>query len=255
MEIRVAENMDFQLIAILVATFFAAGVVKGMVGLGLPTVSLALLCVTMDIFSAMALLLAPSLITNLWQMFGSSSPLGLFKKLWPLYCSSTISVAFGVFGFTFLDAEFAEQLLGFLLVVYAVLSIFGLRFVLQEKQISFVGGLAGFLTGVLTGLTGSFVVPSIMFLQATRLSVAEFAQATGLLFSLLTLSLGLSLFIAGRLSTDITFFSLAGIAPAFVGMFIGYQIRAKLKGEMFRLMLNFGLLIIGFELLLTPFII
>ena len=53
------ENMDYQLIAILVAAFLTAGVVKGIVGLGLPTVSLALLCLTFDISAAMALLLAP----------------------------------------------------------------------------------------------------------------------------------------------------------------------------------------------------
>ena len=244
--------MDYQLIAILVAAFLTAGVVKGIVGLGLPTVSVALLCVTFDISAAMALLLAPSLLTNLWQSFGSSSPLRLFKGLWPLYCGSTVSVALGVYTFKFLKVDFAEQLLGLLLVIYAALSLSGHHFAIQEKQIGLIGGMAGLLTGILTGLTGSFVVPSIMFLQAIRLSVAEFAQATGLLFSLLTLSLGFSLFIAGRLSVDITMYSLSGVVPAFIGMFIGYQIRTKLKMETFRMLLNSGLLIIGFEMLLGP---
>ena len=244
--------MDYQLIANLVAAFLTAGVVKGIVGLGLPTVSLALLCLTFDISAAMALLLAPSLLTNLWQSFGASSPWRLFKGLWALYCGSTFSVALGVYAFTFLNVDFAEQLLGLLLVIYAALSLSGRHFAIQEKQIGFIGGVAGSLTGILTGLTGSFVVPSIMFLQAIRLSVAEFAQATGLLFSLLTLSLGFSLFIAGRLSVDITMYSLSGVVPAFIGMFIGYRIRTKLRMETFRVLLNIGLLIIGFEMLLSP---
>ena len=84
-----------------------------------------------------------------------------------------------------------------------------------------------------------------MFLQAIRLSVAEFAQATGLLFSLLTFSLGFSLFIAGRLSVDITMYSLSGVVPAFIGMFIGYRIRTKLRMETFRVLLNSGLLLLG----------
>ena len=244
--------MDYQLIAILVATFFVAGVVKGIIGLGLPTVSLAVLCLTFDISAAMALLLAPALLTNLWQSFGTSSPLQLFRRLWPLYCGSAGSVALGVYAFTFLNVDFAEQLLGLLLVIYAAFSLSGRHFAIQEKQAGFIGAVAGSLTGILTGLTGSFVVPSIMFLQTIRLSVAEFAQATGLLFSLLTFSLGFSLIIAGRLSVDITMYSFAGVVPAFIGMFIGYQIRTKLKMETFKMLLNNGLLIIGFEMLLGP---
>ena len=242
--------MDYHLVAILVAAFFTAGVVKGVVGMGLPTISLTLLCITFDISTAMALLIAPSLVTNIWQSFGSTSLLQLFKRFWPFYCASTSTVALGVYAFGFIEAEIAEQILGLLLVVYTTLSIFGLRFVIEHEQTRFIGGIVGFLTGILTGITGSFVVPSVMFLQAIRLSVSEFTQVTGLLFSLLTLSLGFSLFIAGRLSIDITIFSLAGVVPAFIGMFFGYKIRTKLKGDMFRLILNGGLLIIGFEMLL-----
>ena len=47
--------------------FTLAGFVKGVVGLGLPTVCLALLSVLTDLPSAMALMLVPSFVTNLWQ--------------------------------------------------------------------------------------------------------------------------------------------------------------------------------------------
>ena len=147
--------------------------------------------------------------------------------------------------------DFAEQLLGLLLVIYAALSLL-VPFCYSGKANRFYRRGGRLVDWHTTGLTGSFVVPSIMFLQAIRLSVAEFAQATGLLFSLLTLSLGFSLFIAGRLSVDITMYSLSGVVPAFIGMFIGYQIRTKLKMETFRMLLNSGLLIIGFEMLLVP---
>ena len=41
------------------ATFIIAGGVKGVIGLGLPTVSLGLLTATLDLPTAMALLIAP----------------------------------------------------------------------------------------------------------------------------------------------------------------------------------------------------
>ena len=50
-----------------VFAFCIAGFVKGMVGLGLPTVSLGLLSLFVDLPTAMALLVMPSLLTNIWQ--------------------------------------------------------------------------------------------------------------------------------------------------------------------------------------------
>ena len=58
-------------------TFFIAGTVKGVIGLGLPSISLAFLTVLIDLPSAMALLLVPSFVTNLWQAFeGGAALLG-----------------------------------------------------------------------------------------------------------------------------------------------------------------------------------
>jgi len=52
---------------LILATFLLAGAIKGVIGLGLPSVSLAILTVAIDLESAMVLLLAPSLVTNFWQ--------------------------------------------------------------------------------------------------------------------------------------------------------------------------------------------
>ena len=49
------------------ATFIIAGGVKGVIGLGLPTVSLGLLTATLDLPTAMSQMIAPSLVTNLYQ--------------------------------------------------------------------------------------------------------------------------------------------------------------------------------------------
>ena len=56
----------FTILAILV-TFLFAGMIKGIIGLGLPTVSLAVLTVIIGLPNAMALILIPSFITNLWK--------------------------------------------------------------------------------------------------------------------------------------------------------------------------------------------
>ena len=55
------------------AVFFLAGFVKGVIGLGLPTIAMGLLAITMPPVEAAGLLILPSLLTNAWQMVAGPS--------------------------------------------------------------------------------------------------------------------------------------------------------------------------------------
>ena len=74
---------DIAVLAPVAAVFFLAGAVKGVIGLGLPTVSLALLTLALDLPTAMALLLVPSFVTNLWQGLVGGHLGPLLRRLWP----------------------------------------------------------------------------------------------------------------------------------------------------------------------------
>ncbi len=58
---------NVETLAIVAAAFVLAGFVKGVIGMGLPTVSLALLAIALGLKEAMALMLIPSFVTNVWQ--------------------------------------------------------------------------------------------------------------------------------------------------------------------------------------------
>jgi uncharacterized protein len=55
------------------AVFALAGLIKGVIGLGLPTVSMGLLAIVMPPLQAAAILVLPSFLTNVWQMVGGPS--------------------------------------------------------------------------------------------------------------------------------------------------------------------------------------
>jgi uncharacterized protein len=55
-------------LAVAALTFLLAGFVKGVIGLGLPTVSMGLLSVVMPPAKATSLLIVPSFVTNVWQL-------------------------------------------------------------------------------------------------------------------------------------------------------------------------------------------
>ena len=73
------------IVIVILSTFFLAGLVKGIIGLGLPTISLALLTIATDLPTSMALLLVPSLITNVWQAIGGRHGYVIILRLWPFF--------------------------------------------------------------------------------------------------------------------------------------------------------------------------
>ena len=68
------------LLYFIAGVFLLAGFVKGVVGLGLPTVSMGLLSVTMAPSHALAIVIVPAVITNIWQTFVGSYLRDIFRS-------------------------------------------------------------------------------------------------------------------------------------------------------------------------------
>ncbi len=227
------------------ATFFLAGTVKGVIGLGLPTVCLALLTVAADLPIAMALLLVPSFVTNLWQGLAGGQAKAILKRLWPFLAMATLTVWIGGMAITPGRLPFLSGLLGLLLIIYGTLNLAGLRITVPRKHERWSGMLLGTANGVLTGMTGSFVVPGVMFLQAIGMPRDTLIQAMGILFTLSTLALAVSLNWNGLLSTQLGLTSFAGLLPAVCGMILGQKIRHRLPEARFRTIFFGALLLLG----------
>lgn len=238
--------MDFGTISLLVAaTFLVAGTVKGVTGLGLPTVSLALLTVAIDLPSAMALLLVPSFVTNLWQALIGGHGRAVLRRLWPFLLMATATVWLGATALTRADPSLLSALLGAILVVYAAMNLAGFRVSVTARQETWTGPLLGSVNGILTGMTGSFVVPGVLFLQAIGLPRDMLIQAMGMLFTVSTLALALALQGNGLLTRELGTMSAAALVPAVVGMLLGQGVRRRLSEDMFRRIFFVALLALG----------
>lgn len=236
---------DPLIILTIAGTFLIAGMVKGVIGLGLPTVSLALLTVALDLPSAMALLLVPSLITNLWQAAVGGNGRAILSRLWPFLLMATVTVWLGATALTRVDLAVLSALLGTLLVVYATMNLAGLRVAIPLRQEAWIGPLLGTANGILTGMTGSFVVPGVLYLQAIGLSRDMLIQAMGMLFTVSTLALAIALQGNGLLSLELGKLSAAALLPALLGMVAGQRIRQRLSEQIFRRVFFISLLILG----------
>ncbi len=236
---------DALTIAAIIGTFLISGTVKGVIGLGLPTVSLGLLTATLGLPTAMALLLVPSLVTNLWQAVVGGNGRAILLRIWPFLLTATVTVWLGATALTRVDLSLLSALLGALLVAYSILNLAGIRLTITTRQEVWAGPLIGSANGILTGMTGSFVVPGVMFLQAIGLSRDLLIQAMGMLFTASTLALAFALHGNNFLTAQLGALSATALIPAVIGMVFGQRIRQSLSEPLFRQVFFIALLILG----------
>lgn len=245
---------DIPTLIIIIATFLLAGTIKGTVGLGLPTVSLALLTVAIDMPTAMALMLVPAFVSNIWQATAGGQGRIVLARIWPFLLMATTMVWLGALALTRIDLHLLSALLGVLLMAYAGVNLAGFRLQLQPQQARWAGPLIGIVNGVITGMTGSFVMPGVIYLQAIGLSRDALIQAMGMLFLGSTIALGLSLQSHQLLTFELVTLSVIALPPALIGMVIGQLIRKRLSEQLFRRVFFISLELLGVYIVFTSFV-
>jgi len=237
--------LEVTLLAAIAGTFLLAGAIKGVIGLGLPSVSLGLLTAAIDLPTAMALLLVPSFVTNFWQAIVGGNGKVILARIWPFLLTATVTVWLGGLALTTVNPSVLSGLLGVLLFAYGALNLVGVRVALRPRQEFWSGPVFGAANGILTGMTGSFVVPGVMFLQAIGLPRDLLIQAMGMLFTTSTVALALALQSNNLLSPKLGMLSAVAVIPAIAGMFLGQMIRQHLSEAIFRRVFFTALLVLG----------
>ena len=160
--------------------FLIAGFVKGVIGLGLPTVSIGLLSLVMAPAKAAPLLIVPSFVTNVWQLASGRSLGRLARRLWPMLAGVFVGALAGTGLLTGSHAGQAAIALGLLLMLYALLGLTSVRFSVPPEAEKWLGQLIGVLTGLVTAATGVFVIPAVPYLGALSLDKEDMIQVLGL---------------------------------------------------------------------------
>jgi uncharacterized membrane protein YfcA len=245
--------MDLSLSTALViaASFLLAGLVKGVIGLGLPTVSMGLLALVATPAQAAALLVVPSLVTNVWQMAAGPSLYPLLRRLGPMMLAVLAGTWLGTLWLSLSHA--ATTALGIALMLYGAVGLLPLRLRVPPRAEPWLSPLVGAMTGAVTAATGVFVIPAVPYLQALGLGRDDLVQALGLSFTVSTIALGFTLAGAGAFTPALATGSFMALAPAMAGMLLGQWIRLRIDPKVFRLCFFVGLLLLGGHLALRPF--
>ena len=239
-------SLDAPLILVLAAlVFFGAGLVKGVIGMGLPAIIVGLMTPLVGLPSAMALAVVPSLVTNVVQGLTGKHLKTLLKDHWPFFAAATLLVWPGTSILARVNVDVLTLLLGALLVLQAVLGMTKFAPLISPKMTRPAGVIAGGLSGLLAGMTGVLSIPSVAFLQALKLKREALVQAMGILYALLAFALGISITGHGTASASLFLWSSIGLVPAAIGMALGMKLRDKLSEQSFIRIFNIGLMALG----------
>jgi len=230
------------------ATFFAAGVVKGVTGMGLPTVAMGVLGALLSPLAAASLLLVPSFVTNVWQLVAGPSLGALVRRLWPMMAAIAVGTVLCSSLLVGGESRLLTACLGGTLVVYAAYTLFAHQLAVPRKVEAWLSPAIGVATGAITGGTGVLVIPAVPYLQALQLQKDDLVQALGLSFTVSTIALAAGL--AGRDAVHMEALAISALAviPALAGMWVGQVLRDRISPATFRRWFLIALLILGIEM-------
>ena len=214
--------------------FLAAGAIKGVVGIGLPTASMGLLTLSLPPRTAIALMLFPMILSNLWQLIRSGDVRGAIHRYRRFASVLFVTVACTVVLTQNAGDRVLLAVLGVTILLFVSLSVKGWVPRLPDRWDPQAQIVFGGLTGLLGGLTSGWAAPLMIYLGIRKIPKDEYIRATGLLIFVGSVPLALSYLSLGLMDMRLTLLSLVMLVPTFAGFSAGERLRNRLSVEAFR---------------------
>ncbi len=225
--------------------FFIGGLVKGIIGVGLPAVILTLLSFFYDIKDSISFILIPMILTNLYQLLDGKHLQSIYNQTKFFLISSIIFV---VPGFFILRAASSK----IILLIIAGLLITNSSLVLLKKIITFknynsftVQSAIGVINGTIAGMTSIYVMPFIFLIQSLQFKKEKLIQFMGLTFFFYSFCLFILFYSYSMIDNQGLLFSIIACMPIFLGVQTGKYLRKILSENTFKNLFNYMLLISG----------
>ncbi len=225
--------------------FAVAGMVKGVLGFGLPLITMSLLPFIIPVELAIVLSALVQPVTNIGQLISTGGARQAFYSTWSILLALVPSVALGAWYLTSLEGKLHLLILGITLIGFALHSLSGFVFKISRERQTLAGAVTGLVAGVvgiLTSINGMFFIMYLVGIQADR---NAFRAGIALLFIISGVLINSGFWFAGILNQNNVLLGLFVLIPCFIGMSLGNRIGETIPNELFRRMILYALLIIG----------
>ena len=242
-------SVDPVVISALLLIFLFSGIIKGFLGIGLPTAAMAFLTLVMEPTEAISLLTIPIIATNFFQFIRSSERVQTAKKYKYFALAIMVSIFITAWNITAFPTGFLTVVIGFAMIIFSANLLFGFSLPIGLGLSWQIG--VGVLSGFLGGLSSIWSPPVAMYLMARNTPKEQFIAATGFLFLAGCFPLALGLYLSGVLTPVTAVKSLMGLVVVLLGFRIGELLRGRVSQEIFRKFVLVAFLVMGVRLIIA----
>jgi uncharacterized membrane protein YfcA len=216
-----------------VGALLVGGLVKGVVGLGLPLVGMPLLTLVLDVKSAIGVLAVPLIVSNLSQSFEGGRFPATLRRFWPLLLTISVVEVASVGLLKTLSDRALYLFIGTSIIVIPLIAHFSPRLRIPPRYERWTGPAAGVFAGIVGGLSTFYGPPLMLYLIWLRMAKDEFVVAVSLTFFVGASALTVGLLLFGVADFGDIGLSVLACAPVFAGMWIGQKARVRLDQRRF----------------------
>jgi uncharacterized membrane protein YfcA len=238
-----------RIIVAVVCSLIVAGLLKGVIGVGMPVVALPLLSLFIDIKSATMLLSMPLVFSNVPQALGGGKTGRCLMQLMPVFLGMIPGLFLGVRLLLALDANVAKIIAGLVLMGVGGLTLLAPKLQLQSRLVLPTGITFGFFGGILGGIAAMSGPLVFIFLLAKGLSGKEFTKEASLYLVVSSGLLAILLTASRQFNWLDVLVSTAAMLPVVLGMYFGQHLRDKIAPKTFKKLVLIAVIAAGADLL------
>ncbi len=245
----ILNEFDTVTLAVIATAFVLAGMSKGIIGFGLPLISVPICASVMPVPLAIALTAAPILLSNIYQAFHGGRHGIVTRRFWPLLVTLVIGVLIGAQVLTRADHDTIAVVVGTLLLIFVSVQFFDIKPNIPARAERRLNPFIGFVAGLLGGVSSMFGPIAISYLVALKLPKDMFISSIGVFYLFGILPLCTTLVATGVISRDEIIASFLVCIPLYAGLWFGTWLRGRISQTLFQRALLVSLMIISLNLI------
>lgn len=227
-------------LAAVFAALFLGGLLKGATGAGLPVIAIPVISAVFDVRLAVAVMVMPNLVTNLWQVWKHRADQMPDGFGWRFAGWGLLGATAGSFLLVWLPVDVMQLVMVAIILGYIALRLLRPDVALGAQTARRIVGPVGFVAGILQGATGISSPVSVTFLNAMRLPRLAFIHTISCFFALMCLGQAAVQGHYGLLTWQIMLLGLAALCPMLLALPIGEWIGRRISARTFdRVMVSF----------------
>ena len=247
---HLSDLLPLSLILFSVAVTLLAGVVKGAVGFAMPLIMGSGMGMALEPTLVVAGLILPIVLSNALQVLrsGPADALQAIRDYWVYIMIVCVMILVAAQFLTVLPTDVMFLVLGVPVVILCGIQLAGLKIVIPPRWRGWASVVAGFLSGTIGGLAGTWGPPTVLYLVAIETPKARQMAVQGVIYGLGSVMLLAGHLRSGVLNGQTIWFSALLVVPAVLGMVLGFRVQDRIDQETFRKATLAVLLVAGLNL-------